>query len=199
LKKTVFLVIVGLLLIPLVAAGAGYTKMFSFANVDNGYLEYSELDYIYGKGYENLEVINVGDSTIATTAITRKSVSPNLEKWEYVDVSPMVCPQPVDPYKAETIGWGSDGEAYMHTLTYTEDDSHVKDLEIYGKGGGGTDPSTWNSAGLIVASEGKGFTEFGYKAIGEFCTNIDQDPGDPTDPPSVPTPPERPDCPFCDP
>ncbi len=193
MKKVLFLIVVGVLVVPLVIAGSGFTKLFTFATVDDGHLEYSETDAIYGMGATNLSVVNTGDSGVFTLTQTKYWDDPKLEKWDSVSVSPLVC-QPVDPYMSKSISWLPAGEAYMHSLTFTEgssptedDYSHVKDLAIYGKGGTG-------SAGLIVGGE-KSFYQTGYTAIGKFCTDVDQyERPEDIEPPEAP---DRPDCPLC--
>lgn len=216
MKKVLFMIIIGALVVPMVIAGSGLTSIFSHASVDDGYLEYSQTDYYMGEDGDwppaaatNMTVINLGDSNVRSLVEAEKDDTtvqvgqctwcdvPNVQKWTYVDVSPLDCPDGggggggcEDPYKSESISWAPDGEAYMYTDTITEGGYEETELSIYGKGGSG-------SAGIVVGSEDEGFTEWGYTALGDFCEDVDQCPS--LQWPEPPAPPERPDCeePFC--
>jgi len=213
-KKILFLIVVGALVAPLVIAGSGLTSIFSHASVSEGYLEYSQTDYYMGEDGDwpasamtNMTVINLGDSNVRSLVQAEKDDTtvkvapctwcdiPNVQKWTYVDVSPLVCPDGGgngggnggcnDPYKSESIAWGPDGEAYMYTDTLTEGGYEETELSIYGKGGTGYGE-------IVVSSLDEGFVEWGYTALGDFCEDVDQCPS--LIWPEPPEEPERPDC-----
>ncbi len=214
MKKILFLIIVGALVLPLVIAGSGLTNILSFADVTGGWLEFSQTDFYMGEEGEppqaaqaNLSVINLGDSYVSTMVEADKDDRtytykedcqwitcdvPHVQKWATVYVDPLVCEEPPpgcgDPFKSETIEWGSDGEAYLNSTTFTEGGTAVSTLSVYGKGGA---DGEWNSAGHVISSLDEGFFEYSYAALGDFCDDVDQCP---TPQPDPPEPPERPDC-----
>ncbi len=214
MKKILFLIVIGALVAPLVIAGSGITHIFSSADVTGGWLEYSQTNY-WGSDLDqgvppgtiaastNLGVINLGDSVVTSHVVADDATVfsggfkvPNVRVWNTVDVDPLVCPTQgggngggnIDPYKTESIGWGSTGEAYLKTATYTEDNHELSVLSVYGKGGA---TGSWNTAGLQVNSD-EGFYEWSYAALGDFCENVDKVP--PTPEPPMPPIPPRPDC-----
>jgi hypothetical protein len=202
MKKIIALIAVGLLVVPLVIVGSGFTTVLHNASVVGGFLDYQQVDY-WGSNIgddpgddvvvaaSGVEVINLGDSSVSSLTTFADTLGdmgwrPSVQKYTSIEVDPCAVP-PCNPYAnnayaSQYITWSADGEAYLTTGTYAEDGHALSSSDVYGKGGDG--PNYY----AVEAYSNEGFSMAGYSALGDYCEGVNAfDPGTPTIP-TVPSP-----------